>query len=362
MRKLLQKWFSGFVNRIADKYSTRPDKERVHKALDALYKRIQKGDEKKGLIIDFDPYKDRFIIFSDQHKGAKNGSDDFAFCERNYLTALQYYNESGYHFISLGDSEELWENGIAGVRKNNVSSFEKEKLFLNRKAFTKVFGNHDLEWDNSPLAPFELHSIYGEKVPVYEAVILRTVVNSHPFDIFLTHGHQGDQLSDGSWLSKWFVATIWAPLQAYLAINPNTPANLDSLKTQHNAYMYEWISSHKNMLLITGHTHQPVFQSMTHLERLYRSLASAKETNNIAEIQKIRQEILILKYTEENAPNFAGYKPVYFNCGCCCFFDGDITGIEIANGKIKLIKWEYANDSEKTSTRIVLEEADLHAV
>lgn len=51
------------------------------------------------------------------------------------------------------------------------------------------------------------------------------------------------------------------------------------------------------------------------------------------------------------------YKPNYFNTGCCCFDDGDITGIEIAGGKIKLIKWKYNGDS--ASERIVLEETEL---
>ena len=54
-----------------------------------------------------------------------------------------------------------------------------------------------------------------------------------------------------------------------------------------------------------------------------------------------------------------GYKDVhssYFNSGCCCFNDGDITGIEIAEGYIRLIKWHIDNDVPK---RIVLEEKSL---
>ncbi len=32
--------------------------------------------------------------------------------------------------------------------------------------------------------------------------------------------------------------------------------------------------------------------------------------------------------------------PSYFNSGCCCFDDGDISGIEIESGEIRLVKWE----------------------
>jgi len=49
-------------------------------------------------------------------------------------------------------------------------------------------------------------------------------------------------------------------------------------------------------------------------------------------------------------------KPSYFNSGCCCFEDGTITGIEIADGCIRLIKWSYVNGS---SSRIIAEENKL---
>ncbi|MDB5248939.1 MAG: metallophosphoesterase [Segetibacter sp.] len=359
MRKFLQRLLSKRVSRIADKYSSRPDKDRIHRALTALYNKISSGQEKKGLLIPFDNADQKFIILSDQHKGARNGSDDFAFCEKNYLAALDYYNQANYHFISLGDSEELWENRIPAVAKHNVAGFEKEALFLQRNAFTKVFGNHDLDWDNNPLAGIELQKIYGQKVPIYEGVILRTIVNSRPLDIFLTHGHQGDELSDGNWFSKWFVANIWAPLQAYLSINPNTPAYEDHLKTDHNRFMYEWIAQQENIVLVTGHTHQPVFQSMTQMEGLYRKLAVAKEAKNETNAQLIELEIQKKKLKGQTLPDFTGYKPTYFNSGCCCFNDGDITGIEIASTNIRLVKWEYGNDKKGLPGRVLLDEASL---
>ncbi len=32
-------------------------------------------------------------------------------------------------------------------------------------------------------------------------------------------------------------------------------------------------------------------------------------------------------------------KPCYFNTGCCCYADGDITGLELAEGEIRLVRW-----------------------
>jgi len=359
MRKFLQKILRKPVSKIADKYSSRPDKRLVHQSLTQLYLSLLNEPGKKGPVIPFTE-SDRFIIFSDQHKGGKDGSDDFSFAEKNYLKALNHYNNLHFHFISLGDAEELWENNIFTIKKHHAVSFAAEKLFLERNAFTKIFGNHDLFWDNDPLAPIVLEGIYGKKVKIFEGLILKTTVNTQPLAIFLTHGHQGDKQSDGNWFSKWFISNIWAPLQIYLELNLNTPAYDTNLKTTHNQYMYEWIATQKNMLLITGHTHQPVFLSLTHLERLFSQLFKAEQNKNLQEIEDIRAQIKMRKIKEGSTTDFSAIEPTYFNTGCCCFNDGDITGIEIEDGFIRLVKWEY-NDKE-ISERIVLEENRLEDI
>ena len=53
-------------------------------------------------------------------------------------------------------------------------------------------------------------------------------------------------------------------------------------------------------------------------------------------------------------PGFKGILDTYFNSGCCCFDDGDITGIELEGGFIRLIKWQYKG---KESERLVLGES-----
>lgn len=360
MRKFLQKLLTKRVAILADRLSSRPDKKRVDKALSRLYKNILTRPGKKGLVIPFDTGVDKFIIFSDQHKGARDDMDIFALAEKNYLTALDYYEEQRFCYINLGDSEELWENLFITIKRHNKATFESEKRFINRKAFFKIFGNHDLYWGNDPLAIAGLIQIYGQLINIYEGAVLQTEVNGMPLNIYLTHGHQGDLQSDGNWFSKWFVSDIWGPLQAYLKVNPNTPANNDLLKTDHNRIMYEWVAKRENTLLITGHTHQPVFRSLTHLERLYDEMARAKKTNNTAAIAEIQKQIVNRNLKGDIVPDFSAYKPYYFNSGCCCFDDGDITGIEIADGFIRLIKWEY--DNKKKSNRIVLEECTLEAL
>ncbi|WP_207491989.1 metallophosphoesterase [Aridibaculum aurantiacum] len=359
MRKWLQAWLRRPVMRWAHQHASRPVKERVHEALKELYHQLLHHPGKRGPVIDFDPASDAFIIFSDHHKGAKNGADDFAKAEPTYLAALDHYYERGYHLVALGDVEELWENLFLSVKKHNVPSFTKEGLFVHADRFTKVFGNHDLLWDNDPFAPLYLEQMYGKKLKVYEGLILQTTVNDEQLNIFLTHGHQGDSMSDGNWFSKAFIYYVWAPLQAYLGTNPNTPAYDGALKSEHNKLMYEWVANIKNILLITGHTHQPVFESLTHLERLYKHLGQAILTHDEALIAKLRGEIALRRSEGETVPDFADHKPSYFNTGCCCFEDGSITGIEIAEGSIRLIKWSCENNIHQ---RTVLEQMELAAL
>ncbi|TWR28650.1 metallophosphoesterase [Mucilaginibacter achroorhodeus] len=356
MRRFLQRLFYKPVSNLANSFSSRPDKKRVNKALTDLCRDIHDNPGKKGPLMPFDAGADKFIIFSDQHKGARDGADIFAKCEQNYLAALHHYYEKGFTYINLGDSEELWENLFVTVKRHNKKTFEAEKLFLNDDRFIKLFGNHDLYWDNDPLAALSLTQIYGRAIKVYEGLILKTELNNKPLEILLTHGHQGDLQSDGNWFSKWFVSDVWGPLQGYLSINPNTPAYNNQLKTDHNRMMYEWSSNHSNTLLITGHTHQPVFCSMTHLEILYHNLDEARKENNVAKMSEIERQIAGLHLKGVTEPNFSGYLDSYFNSGCCCFNDGDITGIEIADHCIRLIKWNYKH---KISERLMLEECRL---
>jgi predicted phosphodiesterase len=342
---------------LSNKYSTKPEQQRVFKALSDLFSCILQQQDKKGPIIPFESTSGKFIIFSDQHKGRRNGADDFVLCEQNYLTALDYYNDNNFHLIALGDCEELWENSILSIKKHQQPSFDREKKFVQRNAFIKIFGNHDLFWQNDPFAPVLLNNIYGSDLQIHEGVVLQTNIKNSVLNIFCTHGHQGDKFSDGNWLIKFFVSRCWAPLQAYLQINSNTPAYDAQLKTLHNHLMYEWSVHQQNVILITGHTHQPVFESLTHLERLYKQLLFARKQKDEPAIDVLQKEIQIRKFEyAEISETYLTMKPSYFNCGCCSYNDGDITGIEIAEGTLRLIKWQAKN---AVPTRLVLEETPL---
>jgi len=360
-RKALRHVLEKPVTWLAEKVSSAPDKVAVMQALTELYDESVNPKTRKLKRFNLDEVNQRVIIFSDQHRGARDGADDFAVCENSYLTALEYYNKESFYYTNLGDCEELWENTLFTIAKHNEAVYEKEKLFIARDAYCKVFGNHDLFWDNDPLVSVWLKKIYGEVIRIFTGVLIRVDLSPGKYlDIFCTHGHQGDKQSDGNAFSKWFVSYVWGPLQKFLEINTNDPSANDNLKTLHNIYMYDWSAAQENILLITGHTHQPVFNSLTHLERLYQQLEKAHTLNDADALKKIEAEIPRRKreYDFVNQ-SFNKLKPAYFNSGCCCFEDGTITGIEIRDGFIRLIKWSLVNGKPERS---VAEEETLQSL
>lgn len=328
------------LTRLASRASA-PRRKDVFGSLSKLYRNIEKGTGKKGLVVEVDLYRDKFIIFSDHHKGNKDHGDDFAINEPNYLAALEYYLSNKFSYINLGDSEELWKYKPSEVIAKNILALRTEARFQEQNVenkpckYYRTFGNHDLTWKNKLDVDIWFKDIFHLPLPVYEGMILKTAVKGQALSIFLTHGHQGDKMSDNNAFSTWMVSHIWRPLQRYLQININTPAKDYTLRDRHNIMMHEWSSRRHQLLLITGHTHKPVFAS---------GLYSDHPNNQVNETK-------IAVAAQE-----AKVKPTYFNSGCCCYNDGNITGIEIADGKIALVKWFI--DQGKPG-RAVLEEKSL---
>ncbi len=341
MRTLLQKIFRPFLVWLAARVGAAPHREAVFKSLSRLYHSITVKKSKRGIVLDINIAADKFIIFSDQHKGTRDNADDFKNNEANYIAALNHYRQEGYSYINLGDAEELWKYTADKVIPKNENALKAEANFQQDNKYYRTFGNHDLLWKSKLDVDLYLKKIFTLPLPVYEGIVLKISLaekqtnNDQPatFNIFLTHGHQGDAMSDSNTFSSWVVAHIWLPVQRLLEININTPAKDFHLRDKHNKMMYEWSSRKKDLLLITGHTHKPVFASGKY----------AVDQAHIIDVEKSSENI----------------QPAYFNTGCCCYDDGDITGIEIAEGYIRLIKWHSDNN---VPARMVLEEKTLEEI
>jgi hypothetical protein len=187
--------------------------------------------------------------------------------------------------------------------------------------------------------------------------------------MLLLHGHQGTFFSDKlARLSRIVVRYLWRPFQRLTNISLNTPAKDWQLRQGHNLALYQWSEKHEKLVLIAGHTHRPVFKSRSHEAKLRELLEDAKTKLKakagdpvlVEEVSQCAAELEWVRSQQRQVPREAKpvelQKPSYFNTGCCCFTDGDITGIEIAGGRIALIRWPNEDAEPRPH---LLEDADL---
>lgn len=345
----------------------------ISSALDEALVRAMKQENEEGEMI-LDLQSGRFVIFSDHHKGNRDGADDFRFCERAYNAALAYYDRLGFTLVVLGDVEELWEEWPNTVLKAYSYTLTLEGKFHRDGRYLRFWGNHDDDWGhpdqvNQLLTP----ALGGAPLKVRETLILHVRDGEKELGrLFLVHGHQGTLESDRfSSVSRLVVRYIWRPIQRIFKISVNTPAKDFKLRHAHNIAMYLWSEVQEKTVLIAGHTHRPVFKSQSHEaviraalkeaeEKLAQNLDNLELRGQVAELAAELEWILAQnQQSPAVVPLIEFKKPSYFNTGCCAFSDGDITGLEISNGEIRLVRWP---DDEDAPKRKVLVKANLKDV
>lgn len=249
---------------------------------------------------------DKFILFSDCHRGDSSFADDFANNRNIYFHALNNYFKENYQYIELGDGDELWENlffrDIFEANKNVYLLIQK---FFNHNRLHMIYGNHDMVYRNENVTKKLLSEYFetkeGVNLPLFpgikfhEGIVLENTDTKQ--ELFLTHGHQADFLNYVGWkFNRFLVRILWKPLQVWGIKDPTSPAKnyIELIKVERR--IKKWIADNGNKITITGHTHRPRFPK-----------------------------------PQENLLN-------YFNDGSCVH-PRSITGIEIADGKMALIKW-----------------------
>ena len=316
----------------------------------------------------------RMIIFSDLHKGTRDRSDDFQIAEQAYNAALGYYYTMGHILVTMGDVEELWEDRINPVLENYQYTLKLEAKFHQEGRYLRFWGNHDDDWNHPTAVRQYLDPIYeGAPLTVREALRIQvTEAGQELGTLFMVHGHQGTIDSDRlEFLSKPLVRLLWKPFQNLTGISLNTPSKNWQLRDRHNRAMYDWASKQEKMILIVGHTHRPVFLSELHATKIRAELTDCEAKLRLTpEDVPLREKVSLLSAElewvlsqERQVPGAEGTtrptKPCHFNTGCCCFYDGDITGIEIANGEILLVRWP---DDDGAPQPKILERAFLKDV
>jgi UDP-2,3-diacylglucosamine pyrophosphatase LpxH len=330
----------------------------IHKGLDRAFG--EAGER------ELDIGSERLIVFSDHHKGARDGADDFLRCERAYDAALGYYLEAGYRLIVLGDVEELWECSPAEAVEAHRATLELEARFHSEGRYLRFWGNHDDQWRNEREIEKHLSELFPG-LEVYEALKLRLSNGGDEVGLmFFVHGHQGTLESERfAWFSRIVVRYIWRPLQRRLNMSSTTPARDFELRQRHDRAIFTWSRANaERPVVIAGHTHRPVFWTsqppapkppLADLERRLEELRSAPSPDR-EEIGKLRAQLEQARAVERGGdpPPTPIDPPCYFNTGCCSFGDGDVTGIEIADGEMRLVRWP--NDAGEALPKVLAKE------
>ncbi|MBI2072299.1 MAG: metallophosphoesterase family protein, partial [Gemmatimonadetes bacterium] len=287
----------------------------------------------------------RYAILSDQHKGAGDGADEFRKCRPAYVAALASYLTREFTVVLLGDVEELWENRFQAVERTYQPVLQLEAAFPPERYY-RIWGNHDDLW----MEPRQVGKKLGPYLPgarVFEGLRIR--VHRRGADVgtlFLLHGHQGTFESDRIRpLSRLALRLVYRPIQNLLGIGKQTPANDACLRGEHDKTMYQWAAKQRKLILIAGHTHRPVWAGQTHLQKLEAELQQAMANPRPGDpayatrVSDLRIQIAYRRALYPPCNDAPQTIPCYFNTGCCKFEDGDITGMELENGRLKLVKW-----------------------
>ncbi len=298
----------------------------------------------------------RLVIFSDLHRGTGDRADDFRPCRKIYHAALGYYGSLDFGLYLLGDIEELWERLIGSIVDEYESTLELEKRFFDRGRAVRFLGNHDESlswaWNRSVIDRFT------NRAPLREGLILRLTDSAdQPMgELFFVHGHQGIHYS---WFDRFVVKRLWAPIQRLSGLTVGMPSSDHAIRLTHERALYEWALTRSDLLLVCGHTHHPVFMSTAWEQTVREELEALKATDASPEAIAMKEAQLHwvaadLDELKSALPEDA--RPCYFNAGCCSFNDGSITGIEIVDGRIRLVRWSGETGAPR---RQALREADL---
>lgn len=252
---------------------------------------------------------DRIVIMSDCHRGTGDKFDNFLKNKNIYLGALRHYYYRGFYYIELGDGDDMWEvKRYQDIIEENLSVFKMLKKFKDDNHLIMIYGNHDIIKRYPSILKKYFYTYFdnllGEKrdllndMTVYESIVLEYKDK----ELFLLHGHQVDFFNSKLWLlSRFFVRNVWRKLEAFGIKDPTNAAKKYSVSKNVEKKLQKY-SNEKNKLLIAGHTHRPIMPQI-------------KES-------------------------------LYFNDGSCIHPNG-ITCLEIEDGCITLVKWEYSINKKK---------------
>lgn len=281
---------------------------------------------------------DRYVIFSDLHMGNGGPLDDLVPNRRLVETALKdYYLKNRYHLVLNGDVEDLNKFKLSEIVPAWSDLYSIFNSFAQEGKFWKIVGNHDLYLLKAREYPY----------PLYHGLQLKRDDQR----LFIFHGHQASQFfNEFDYLSEFIVRFLAKPLRI-----KNSGVSKNS-KRRFSTERYIYKAARKmGIVALTGHTHRPLFESLSKydslrwsIEELLREYALADFTQRpriveLLDVYRTELERIAKKGKRGNASKSLYDEgpllvPCLFNSGCATGKHG-ITALEIDHGSISLVHW-----------------------
>ncbi len=286
---------------------------------------------------------DKLVIFSDLHIGNRTRRDDFKKNATLFSFVLKHcYLAGDYTLVLNGDVEELLKFPIRKIARKWRHIYNMFGEFEKRGRLYKIIGNHDY------LAPFIPD--YPCRAQLRHA--LRLNYKSNP--IFIFHGHQASNMIEK--YNEWFGHVLRFIAKPIGLKNASTAYN-SKRKYRVEKQVYQFGVDNR-IVCIIGHTHRPLFDSLSKedmlkykIEQLIHIYPQAEDKAAIeTEIRQLKKALQKLVEEEPKDRNSLYNKvivnPVLFNSGCVIGKRG-MTAIEIENGEIRLVYWFNKRKKQK---------------
>lgn len=280
----------------------------------------------------------RYVFLSDLHMGDGGPRDDLAANGALAAAMLEdWYLPRGFVLVLNGDVEDVQKFDLPAIRAAWPGLYAVFAEFASRGRLRKIVGNHDLSLLGRKDYPFELrHALVLEK---------------HGRRLCAFHGHQASRLFVRyDYLSEFIVRYLAKPLRI-----KNTSVAGDSRRRYAAERRIYRAARALGIVAVAGHTHRPLFESMSKYDGLRWSLedllreypaADAERKAAIAELVDVyRRELGRLEKkrgAERRTRNLYGegslLVPCLFNSGCATGKHG-ATALELEDGNINLVQW-----------------------
>jgi predicted phosphodiesterase len=279
----------------------------------------------------------RIVVLSDLHMGDGSSNDDLRRNGELLASVLEnHYLARGSILVLNGDIEDLQKFPLPRIRAAWRGVFALLDRFVREGRLYKIYGNHDDDLLEETRYPY----------PLYPGLRLRWGTRT----LYAFHGHQASGfLVKHNDLSGAVVRYVFHTL----GIRNRSPSKDSGRRYRVERRIYDF-SRRSGVVSVIGHTHRPLFESLSKYDRLrfeidrlcaeYCGAGEARRTAIAETVELYKEEFRSLGRKEKRKGRSRSLYgsdlllPCLFNSGCAVGKKG-VTAIEIEDGRVALAYW-----------------------